>query len=120
MEKIINVAQYIFEKYKDISGESIDEMKLHKLLYFSQRECLAITNQPMFEEKFEGWKYGPVCREIRNSITPDGILDYDSDISEESKYMINNVIMEYGVFASWKLSKLSHQEISWKKARSGL
>ena len=36
MEKIINVAQYVFTEYKRITGEVIDEMKLHKLLYFAQ------------------------------------------------------------------------------------
>ena len=35
MEKIINVAQYIFTEYRRITGEVIDEMKLHKLLYFA-------------------------------------------------------------------------------------
>lgn len=120
MEKIINVAQYVFSEYKKITGEVIDEMKLHKLLYFAQRESLAITNEPLFEGEFEGWKYGPVCKEIRNSITRDGILDYDSDISDECKYVINNIILEYGALASWKLSELSHKETSWKNARVGL
>ena len=101
MEKIINVAQYVFTAYKKITGEVIDEMKLHKLLYFAQRESLAITNEPLFEGEFEGWKYGPVCKEIRNSITKDGIIDYDSDISDECKYIINNIILEYGSLASW-------------------
>ena len=32
MEKIINVAQYIFNEYKRVTGEIIDEMKLQKLL----------------------------------------------------------------------------------------
>lgn len=120
MEKTINVAQYIFTTYKQISGEVIDEMKLQKLLYFAQRESLAITNEPLFDGEFEGWKYGPVCREIRNSITPDGILDCDGEISDESKYIINNVILEYGALASWKLSELSHKELSWNHARIGL
>lgn len=120
MERIINVAQYIFSEYKKITGEVIDEMKLHKLLYFAQRESLAITNEPLFEGEFEGWKYGPVCKEIRNSITRDGIIDCDSDISDESKYIINNIILQYGSLASWKLSELSHKESSWKNARTGL
>jgi uncharacterized phage-associated protein len=120
MEKIINVAQYIFKKYRQVSGEMIDEMKLHKLLYFAQRESFAITNEPLFEGEFEGWRYGPVCKEIRNSITKDGILDYDQDISDESKYIVNNIIFEYGALASWKLSELSHKEQSWKNARIGL
>lgn len=120
MEKIINVAQYVFKEYKRVTGEVIDEMKLNKLLYFAQRESLAITNTPLFEGEFEGWKYGPVCKEIRNSITPDGIIDVLGDISDECKYIINNVILEYGSLAPWKLSELSHKEISWKNARLGL
>ena len=95
-------------------------MKLHKLLYFAQREALAITNEPLFEGEFEGWRYGPVCREIRNSITPDGMLDYDQEVSDECKYIVNNIILEYGSLASWKLSELSHREISWRNARAGL
>jgi len=58
MEKIVDVAQYIFNEYKNISGDIIDEMKLHKLLYLCQRESIAITNKAMFPEEFEGWKYG--------------------------------------------------------------
>ena len=119
MDKIINVAQYVFEEYRRVTGEVIDEMKLHKLLYFAQRESLAIINEPLFEGEFEGWKYGPVCKEIRNSITPDGIIDVDGDISDEGKYIVNNVILEYGSLASWKLSELSHKELSWKNARIG-
>ncbi len=39
---------------------------------------------------------------------------------DECKYIVNNVILEYGALASWKLSELSHKEISWKNARTGL
>ena len=120
MNQVINVAQYVYDEYKKITGEVIDEMKLHKLLYFAQRESLAITNKPLFHGDFEGWKYGPVCKEIRNSITPDGMIDASGDISDDSKYIINNVILEYGSLASWKLSELSHKESSWKNARIGL
>lgn len=120
MEKIIDVAQYIFEEYKRQTQEIIDEMKLHKLLYFAQRESFAITNEPLFEGEFEGWKYGPVCKEIRKSITPDGVLDSLGEVSDECKYIINNIIQEYGALASWKLSEISHKEQSWINSRVGL
>lgn len=120
MEKIIDVAQYIFEEYKRQTAEIIDEMKLHKLLYFAQRESFAITNEPLFEGEFEGWKYGPVCKEIRKSITPDGVLDSLGEVSDECKYIINNIIQEYGALASWKLSEISHKEQSWINSRAGL
>ena len=120
MEKIINVAQYIFNEYKRVTEEIIDEMKLQKLLYFSQRETFAILNQPLFNEVFEGWKYGPVSREVRTVFTEDGINAQTEDIKSESKYIINNIIQEYGALASWKLSALTHKETSWFNSRKGL
>lgn len=121
MERIVDVAQYIFAEYKRQSGEVIDEMKLHKLLYFVQRESIAITNEPMFSECFEGWKYGPVCREVRMNYTEDGMNVADiKDISIESSYIAKNVVSQYGPIASWKLSEISHNELSWKNSRKGL
>ena len=120
MERIIDVAQYIFNEYKKITGEIVDEMKLQKLLYFSQRETFAILNEPLFNEVFEGWKYGPISREVRTIFTEDGINAKTKDIKSESKYIINNVIQEYGALASWKLSALIHKEISWLNSRKGL
>lgn len=121
MERVIDVAQYIFDEYRRQSGEIIDEMKLHKLLYFAQRESLAITGNALFNEQFEGWKFGPVCREIRNVYTNTGMYCNDiKEISNESAYVVKNVILEYGALASWKLSDLSHKEISWNNTRIGL
>lgn len=120
MDKIIDTAAYVVNKYKEITGENLDEMKLHKLLYFIQRESFAITGQPAFEGEFEGWRFGPVCREIRNSFCESEIIVPTVDISDHLKYIVNNVILEYGSLASWKLSELSHRDISWQNARKGL
>lgn len=121
MERIIDVAQYIYDEYKRQSGEVIDEMKLHKLLYFAQRESLAITNEPLFEERFEGWKYGPVSREVRTHYTVDGMYYKDKRaLSIGSTYIVKNVILQYGALASWKLSQISHNELSWQNSRKGL
>ena len=34
--------------------------------------------------------------------------------------LLNSVLERYGTLSSWKLSSLSHEEFSWKKARKGL
>ena len=54
MEKIVDVAQYVYKYYLKETDEKIDEMKLHKLLYFVQRESYALLGKPMFNEDFEG------------------------------------------------------------------
>lgn len=120
MDRIVDVAGYIVKKYYEISGEYLDEMKLHKLLYFTQREALAVTGQKAFDGVFEGWRRGPVSREVRNAFYDGEIVVPVSDISEEIQYIANNVILEYGSLTSWKLSELSHKELSWQRARKGL
>ena len=40
MVDVVVIASYISERYQKEYGERIDEMKLHKLLYFTQRECI--------------------------------------------------------------------------------
>ena len=53
MENVVKVASYICQRYQRQFGKRIDEMKLHKLLYFTQRESIIQTGQPIFEERFE-------------------------------------------------------------------
>lgn len=121
MERAIDVARYICEEYHRISGEAIDEMKLHKLLYFSQRESIAITGEPLFNDSFEGWRYGPVCVAVRNGFCQGEMLGAAfRAIAESSAYIVKNIILQYGALASWKLSQISHAEISWINARKGL
>mgnify|MGYP002522095327 CR=1 FL=1 len=120
MDKITNVADYIIKRYRELTGEYLDEMKLHKLLYFTQREAFAILGEPAFDGEFEGWKYGPVSRDVRNSFMNGEIIVPTQPISDSVQYIASNVIMEYGSLASWKLSELSHREISWNNARKGL
>ena len=122
MERAIDMAQHIFERYKLVSGGNIiDEMKLHKLLYFTQRESIAVTGKPMFPEKFFGWKYGPVCKNVRLCYSADGMVSDDiRPVSNESAYIADSIVAQYGGYESWKLSELSHKEISWRNARKGL
>jgi len=120
MESVFDVAQYIYKEYKRISNQVIDEMKLQKLLYYAQRESFAITGEPMFDAEFEGWKYGPVCRAVREVFTIDGIYAKCEAISSENACIVNNVINKFGPIESWKLSQLLQQETSWINSRKRL
>ena len=120
LERILDVAAYVVEKYKALTGTSPDEMKLHKLLYFIQRAYLDIHDSPLFPEEFEGWRMGPVSREVRTVYCNGEILADTKEISDYHKQIVDKVIIEYGQYAGWKLSELTHKEISWQNARKKL
>ena len=95
MERLLDVASYVYNRYRKEFREEIDEMKLHKLLYFAQRESLIQTGKPLFTEDFYGWKYGPILKEVRA--------------------IYRN--RQYASKSSWSLSRLTHGEESWKNSR---
>lgn len=121
MENLMNVASYIYDRYNKTKGEKIDEMKLHKMLYFAQRESFIQNDEPLFGETFYGWKFGPVLKEIRSAYRENSFY---SHIEEESvsriKDIMDKIFEEYADKDSWSLSRLTHGEISWKNSRNGI
>lgn len=118
MEKVKNVASYILNQYEEKFNSPIDEMKLHKLLYFAQRESFIQYNRPLFDGAFHAGKYGPVVLEVRGLFKEHKL---DGRLSEEfiknNESVFNKIWTYYAIKSSWSLSLLSHGEISWKNAR---
>jgi len=121
MVNVNSVASYIFERYKSEFGATIDEMKLHKLLYFAQRESIIQTGNPLFDATFRGWKYGPILKEIRELYKNGSFAPAvsGSDVSE-MKPIVDAVFEQYAKKDSWSLSRLTHGEYSWRKSREGI
>lgn len=121
MEKVLNVAAHIMGRYHTKYGEYIDEMKLHKLMYFAQRESFVQTGEPLFDATFYGWKYGPILKEIR-SIYKDGTVGdcVEEEVTEACEKILDKVFEEYAEKNSWSLSRLTHGETSWKNSRIGI
>lgn len=122
MEDLINIASYLFSKYRTTYSEDMDEMKLHKLLYLVQRESYIINSAPLFSENFEAWKYGPVLKTIRQIYrkTEEEKLLKEVTINDNTRKILNFVFDNYAGKDSWALSKLTHNEYSWKNARKGI
>lgn len=121
MENTLCVAKVLYDMYYEQKGVQMDEMKMHKLMYFSQRESLMYNNEPLFDGTFYGWKYGPVLKEVRSAYMTEALFsDVKGQVSEKTKKLLKDVLERYGSLSSWKLSSLSHEEFSWKKARTGL
>lgn len=122
MMDILKVASYIYCRYKEEYGKDIDEMKLHKLLYFAQRECIVQTREPLFDDTFEAWKYGPVMVGVRQYFKSGDLLylmPHEKDICRY-KSVFDKVFETYAPKNSWSLSSLTHGEYSWRVAREGV
>lgn len=121
MEKTMCVAKALYDMYYAEKGVHMDEMKMHKLMYFSQRESLMYNKERLFDATFYGWKYGPVLTEVRSEfrmLRP--FADVRGSVSAKTMELLKSVLNRYGSLSSWKLSSLSHEEFSWKKSRVGL
>ena len=123
MTNVIQVAEYILS-----AKGYITPMKLQKLVYYSQAWHLAWTEQPLFSEKIEAWRDGPVAPKLfelhkghfkmepgffakkarRRSVT---------QLSADEKDVIDRVLAYYGERDPHWLSQLTHLEPPWKQAR---
>ena len=96
---MFDVAKYILDKYGEMSA-----MKLQKLVFYSQAMSLVWDDVPLFNEEFEAWAKGPVCRELFNAHKGKFML-HDSDF-----------LKPYAPDIS-RLSDMVHQEKPWLDAR---
>lgn len=109
----------------------IDPMKLQKLLYFANGWWLALTGQPLINERPQVWRYGPVFRPIyqrfsrygRNPITkPDAIFPLRhvperlTEDEDEVLHLLDWVWAEYGAKSGSELSDETHRAgTPWRK-----
>lgn len=121
MYNALVVAKFLNQLYMDKHHCSMSEMKMHKMMYFSQRESLMATDSPLFDDAFEAWKFGPVLKSVRSEYKSEQMFEsVDGELSEEDKALVSSVFKRYDDLDAWDLSCLSHEEFSWKQAREGL
>jgi uncharacterized phage-associated protein len=121
MEDLMNVASYIYKRYDNEFHSKIDEMKLHKLLYFAQRESLIQNREPLFDAVFYGWKYGPILKEIRLAYRDNNFYELiPEDVVVRISSIMDKIFEEYAGKDSWSLSRLTHGEFAWKNSRKGI
>ena len=121
MAQLLAVAKYLNKLYKEKHHCCMDQMRMHKMMYFSQRESLIISGKPLFHEDFEAWKYGPVLETIMTEYSRGNMFSGEyEELNEEDTKLLRKVFERYDDCDSWKLNTLSHAESSFVKAREGL
>jgi uncharacterized phage-associated protein len=128
MFSCLDIAQYFIAKaYEDGRGHSITNMKVQKLLYYTQSLHLALFDQALFPDEIQAWRYGPVCPRAYHfysdfeakqlPIPPKANL---TEISTETIELLEEVWDYFGVHNAYTLSDMTHAEFPWKKARNQL
>ena len=115
MATVQNVAAFI----KQEAGAS--GMRLHKLLYYAQAWSLVWDNAPLFGERIEAWRDGPVCPHVYGEERHEnGVKGDPTQLTQSQIANIRAVLDFYGKKSGDWLSRLTHRERPWRAARDGL
>ncbi|MEI9887076.1 MAG: type II toxin-antitoxin system antitoxin SocA domain-containing protein [Rhizomicrobium sp.] len=114
-------------------GAPTDPMSLEKQLYYAQGFSLALRGEPLFQEDFEAWTYGPVVRSVwdrysgSSPITQKAhhIFSFSGNpralvLDESTREYLTDLIAFLGRLNALELSRATHNESPWNEARDGL
>lgn len=106
---------------QDEEQPDISNLKLQKLLYFSQGHHLAKTGKPLFSDEIQAWAHGPVVpavyREFKSFEGNPIVLEKPVDFERFPKGvndLLASIWYTFGGFSAWKLREMTHQNGPWK------
>lgn len=123
LKKIVSV---IVLHHRSVFQESITPMKLQKLCYYAQAIYMATQDgDPLFEEDFEAWTFGPVIRALYQEYKDYGWKSIQEEfefpeLEPEKVEFIEQIVEAYGQYDGAALSTMTHREEPWLAARKGL
>lgn len=110
--EVLNVANYIIDNWSD--KFEITNLKLNKLVYYSQVESLRKCNRPLFDDIVEAWQYGPVEPAVYRAFSLNGRSRIRKStglaiLDETSKKLVDSVMDRLGMLSAFDLVTLSHK-----------
>lgn len=125
VSNIRNLARYLIHSYEKQTQTQFgrSEWKLQLLLYFAQRESLALTGKELFDEPFKGHRQGPMLPQINYFFDADYEPFTEEDrkeLSIKEQYLLDSIVLQYGKYEAWTLASLAQKERSWLNSRQGI
>ena len=127
MSQIMSLAKEFVKL--SLSGEERDpltNLRLQKLLYYSQAWSLVIRESELFQEEICAWRHGPVVQEVYRALPDAGAtaVPLESfadapDLEADEAAFVKSVWEAYNQYSAIKLSRMTHEETPWKKAWGG-
>src|ERR1700730_5601623 len=119
------------------AGKKLTPMQLQKLLYLAHGWNLAVTGNPLIDDKFEAWEWGPVNRRLYEALRAFGAQPVDrllhwgedspfssgepagvaiQEMTDEEGAVIDRSWRAYGDYPAFALSALTHEQgTPWAK-----
>lgn len=123
----IEVADWFLRRVNRPAGDSINQLKLQVLLYFSEAWSLAVFDRELFDEEIQAWEHGPVVYSVWNSLSMKGWNDLEADalnapvdFDADTEALLKDVFQAYAELPTPELEKMANKDAPWKEARHGL
>lgn len=106
-------------------GDVLTNLKLQKLLYYSQAWYLVIFGDVLFDEQIEAWVHGPVVYSVWDRFkvyqwSPITEEPRETNLPLRVKEHLIEIFRVFGKYTAYDLELMTHKEEPWKKARHGL
>ena len=118
------VADHFLLKIVVSSGDTISNLKMQKLCYFSQVASLVHLGSTVFDDEIQAWAHGPVIpklyRRFRHygwqAIDPTDLRTRpDLRLEEDERLLLDRVWRKLSGFSAKYLENLSHNDGAWKR-----
>ena len=122
--------------WADADGVAVTPMKLQKLLFFCHADYLTSYDQPLLQQEFEAWDYGPVIPSLYAEFKEFGSRSIDRramsfdpvraervyltcDLDHDTLGRVKALYSFYSRFSAERLSDMSHSPGgAWRHARA--
>lgn len=111
-----------FAAWAEAEDADLSNLKLQKLLYYSQGHFLALHHAPLFNEPVQAWAHGPVVADVYHAFKSFGSDDVRltesdpfqwDDVDPVTTQFLIQVWNTYGGFAAWRLRNMTHEDSPW-------
>jgi uncharacterized phage-associated protein len=115
------------------TGSLITNLKLQKLVYYTDAWHLANYGEPLIKEDFQAWVHGPAIPSlygeykhfswqpiVREDLTTEKLEQIKKVIGDKAVELLDQVCDSYFGLTAYELERLTHNEEPWKKTREGL
>ena len=98
------------------AGREITHLQVQKLVYYCHAWMLGVYGRPLIEQDVVAWRYGPVVREVwdslrHNSDKPIALTIPNvprAELDENDEHIVRQVSEQYGHFTGLQLSASTH------------